>query len=339
MADPGKLRQILVNLLGNAVKFTRTGFVTLHVLRSDSDRITFDVQDSGIGISPEEMKQLFRPFERTRSGEQAAGGTGLGLAISQEYARLMGGNVTVTSIAGEGSHFRFEFPAQSTSVRPALTESSPRITRLVPGQGEIRVLVVDDQGINRKLLCEMLKPMGFTVDEAENGKESIEKAQAIKPHIILMDLIMPGMGGGEATHTLRRIFPNDPPAIIGISASAFEDTKQQFLDAGINAFITKPIREHDLYDAITRYAGVQFEREDFVIPTESEKIQAIPDLDRMPGKWCESLKESLVRNNITRIRKLAEEAQALDPALADWMLERTARYDIDDLKRLLDYDE
>jgi response regulator RpfG family c-di-GMP phosphodiesterase len=151
-----------------------------------------------------------------------------------------------------------------------------------------------------------------------------------------MDRVMPVMNGDEATRLIYSIYPDDPPIIIGITASAFEDSKQQFLDTGIHAYITKPFRVNELYETLTRYAKVVFERENPCVSSEFEKIRPIPTIDRMPGKWCESLKESLARNNITRIRNLAEEAQVLDPALSDWMLERTARYDINGLKRLVD---
>jgi PAS domain S-box-containing protein len=333
VADLGKLRQILVNLLGNAVKYTQEGSVLLRALPVGGGRIAVEVRDSGIGIRPEEMEKLFHPFERTRAGEMAAGGTGLGLAISREYARLMGGEIRVESRIGEGSCFRLEFPAQETTASPPSAGSPRRITGLSPGQGEIRVLVVDDLATNRLLLGEMLKPLGFNVDEAEDGNEAVEKARILKPHIVLMDLIMPGMNGDEATRIIRRTYPDDPPVIIGITASAFEDAKQLFLDTGITAYIAKPFRLHELYDTLTRHAGVVFESVSCEESASRSKSHA-PALDKMPAEWIGALDEALARNNITRLRKLADEARKLDPDLAEWMQEKASQYDLEELKKV-----
>ena len=221
MADQGKLRQVMINLLGNAVKFTKVGFVKLRAHSVDRDRVAIEVHDSGIGISPEEQKKLFRPFERTHSGEQTAGGTGLGLAISREYALLMGGDIKVISATGEGSCFRFEFEPALTSELPASVKQALRVTGLTPGQGVIRILVVDDISTNRELLRGMLEPLGFTVDEADSGEAGLARAKAQPPQIVLMDLVMPGMDGTEATKALRSIFPKEKLSIIGLTASAF----------------------------------------------------------------------------------------------------------------------
>lgn len=334
VADLGKLRQILINLLGNAVKYTKSGSISVRAFTSAIDRIAIEVQDSGIGITAEEQGKLFRPFERTRSGEQAAGGTGLGLAISRQYARLIGGEITVASQAGEGSCFRFEFHAPLSAVVPALAITTRRVIGLAAGQGEIRVLVVDDQSTNRELLREILEPLGFIVDEAADGGEAIAKANSLKPRIILMDQVMPGINGSEATRTLRSTNPKESLVIIGITASTFEDEKQQFLDTGLNDCIGKPFREQELYDVLSRHAGVQF------VTEADEKAAAMPQrletptLAKMSPEWREAFALAMTRKNITRIRKLGEEAKAIDPILSVWLLERAALYDLDGLKKL-----
>lgn len=259
-ADPGKLRQILINLLGNAIKFTRYGAIELNAFLIGNN-IAIEVRDTGIGISPEDQAKLFHPFERTAIAEQAVGGTGLGLAISRKYAHLMGGDISITSSVGEGSTFRLEFPA--TIVPDALKpETMPsRLTRLSPGQGDIGILIVDDTAANRELLRKTLEPLGFIVSEAADGKEAIERVRRRIPHIVLMDMVMPGIDGIRATGILRKSYPAEPLAIIGISASAFEEDKQKFLHAGANAFIAKPFREQDLLELIASHAKVSFERE------------------------------------------------------------------------------
>jgi PAS domain S-box-containing protein len=334
VADLGKLRQIMINLLGNAVKFTRAGSIVLRAFPAGINRVGIEVTDSGIGITAEEQSKLFRPFERTRSGEQAAGGTGLGLAISREYAHLMGGEISVASREGDGSSFRFEFPAPVSAEAPVPVEVLRRVSGLAPGQGEIRVLVVDDKSVNRELLQGILEPLGFVIDEACDGAEAIEKVNAQKPRIVMMDQVMPGMDGSEATRILRGSYSKDALPIIGITASTFEDEKQEFLKAGINAFIAKPFREQELFDALERHAGVRFEIEENKEPSGIVQNNDVPTLDKMAPEWCEEFRQALARKNITRIRMLGEEAQAVDPQLSAWMLERAGRYDIDGLKKL-----
>jgi len=335
VADLGKLRQVLVNLLGNAVKFTKAGAITLRAFSAGSDRIAIEVHDSGIGITPEELAKLFHPFERTKSGEQAAGGTGLGLVISREYANLMGGEITVTSTVGEGSCFRFEFPAPLSSEAPVATEAARRVTGLKPGQGELRVLAVDDISTNRELLRGILEPLGFIVAEAVDGNEALEKVNSSHPRIVLMDQVMPGMDGSEVTRILRSSYTKEALAIIGISASAMASEQRQFSDAGLNACIAKPFREQELFDVLAKYAGILFEAEEIApLARESESSQPIPALENMAPEWREALHEALAIKNITRIRSLGEAAQEIDPALSAWILERVRWYDLKGLMLL-----
>jgi len=339
LADLGKLRQVLINLLGNAVKFTTQGAITLRALQAGPDRIAFEVEDTGIGISAKEQAQLFHPFERTISGKQTAGGTGLGLAISREYAHLMAGEITVKSVAGSGSTFRFEFQAPESATSPISQESPRRVIGLAPGQGEIRVLVVDDQETNRELLREILTPLGFTVDTAGDGAEGIDKARALGPRIILMDLVMPGMDGITATKTLRADLPQESLAIIGISASTFDKEKQYFLDSGINAFIAKPFREQELFDLFTRHAGVQFLSEEVSPPPSPAPPDASGlSLAAMPAAWRQEFSQALTLGNVTRIRQLGQEAKATDAGLSAYLVERAGRYDLEPLKGLQDTD-
>jgi signal transduction histidine kinase/FixJ family two-component response regulator len=336
IADLGKVRQVLINLLSNALKFTTRGAITLVALPGGIDMIAVEVEDTGIGISPSEMEKLFHPFERTKGGEQTAGGTGLGLAISREYARLMGGDISVTSNAGSGSTFRFLFRAPVTAVKPASQHSPRRVTGLVPGQGDIRVLVVDDQYINREVLRAMLEPLGFIVEEACEGEEAVEKVHSELPRIVLMDLIMPGMDGIEATKVLRASFPDKPLAIIGISASAFNMEKQNFLDSGLDAFIAKPFREQEMIEVFMKYAGIQFEFEEIdQAPEDAASGSETVTIEKMSGHWREAFEQALALGNITRIRHLGEEAKTMDPQLSAYLAKRAALYDLDGLKKML----
>jgi PAS domain S-box-containing protein len=334
VADLGKLRQVLINLLGNAVKFTKAGAITMRAVAAGIDRIAVEVEDTGIGITPDELAKLFRPFERTRSGEQAAGGTGLGLAISLEYARLMGGDITVVSESGKGSCFRFEFQAPVTLDVPLSSDLEQRVIGIAPGQGEIRVLLVDDMDTNRELLRDMLEPLGFSVAEAVDGEEAIRKTLEFKPRIVLMDLVMPGMDGAAATRILRNQYSKESLAVIGITASTFDNEKQQFISSGLNAYIAKPFRAQELYGALAEHAGVLFETGDDEAPCTPPPEEALPGLDKMAPEWREAFGEALGRKNITRLRKLGEEARESDARLADWLLARIDLYDLESLKKL-----
>jgi signal transduction histidine kinase/DNA-binding response OmpR family regulator len=332
MADIGKLRQVLINLLGNAVKFTSQGSITMRAFPSGTDRIAIEIDDTGIGLPPDEIEALFNPFERSESGGKMAGGTGLGLAISREYAHLMGGEITVSSRIDAGSCFRFDFHGPATPISPSPGSSNLRTVRLAPGQGDIHLLVVDDHGPVRELLRGMLEPLGFIVHEAAGGSEAIEKHRSLPQRIVLMDLVMPGMDGAEATRLLRSESQPGSLTIIGISAGIFENEKNRFTDAGIDAFIAKPFREQELYDLLTRHAGVRFETEE-IERAESEGTDR-PALDRMPAVWLEEFSLALSRGNITRIRHLGEEAQAIDPQLSAYLLKRAELYDLDGLRKL-----
>lgn len=331
--DVDKLRQVLINLLGNAIKFTRQGSITIRAFPVGPNRIAVEAQDTGIGISPAEQEKLFQPFERTLSGMAENGGTGLGLSISRNYARLMGGEISVNSRVDEGSCFRFEFPAPITDIPPVNTATTGRVISLAPGQGTLHVLVVDDVLTNRALLREMLKPLGFIVDEARDGEEAMAKVRSHVPRIILMDLIMPGTNGIEVARILRKTCTDESTAIIGISASAFDEVKKDCLDAGINTFISKPFHEQELFDALTRHAGIVFETEEIQTAKPNISVEK-PTLVMMSPEWHAAFTQALAQGSITRLRRLGEEAKKIDPVLSAYVIERVSLYDLNGLKIL-----
>lgn len=305
VADMVKLRQILINLLGNAVNFTTTGTIEFRAASVSNDRIAIEVQDTGIGIALEEQKEIFRPFERTQSGEQTSGGTGLGLAISRNYAHLMGGEITIESNLKRGSCFRFEFHSPSPAILPVSEKSIEQFKSLTSGQGEIRVLVVDDTSTNRELLRKFLEPLGFVVDEACNGHEAIEKVVSHAPRVILMDLVMPGMNGIEAIRFIRKNTRDESIAIIGISASAFEDDKQLFLRVGANAFLAKPFNQQELLALIAHHADVKFETEKvYKDISVSPQTTEILDLGKLSFETVQNLKDAAERLDKKRAKEI-----------------------------------
>lgn len=261
--DHGKLRQVISNILSNAVKFTAHGGVSLRVrakgLGGARFRVEAEVQDSGPGMTPEETAALFRPFGQTQAGRKEGSGTGLGLAISREYAKLMGGGVEVASRPGEGSTFKISVIMEEASkadivVAPALQH----VKALKQGQPPCRVLIADDKEDNRTFLSELLGSVGFEIRAVADGAQALKEFEAWLPQIILMDLRMPGMDGHEAIKRLRAMEKGKEVKIIAVSASAFTEVQQEARASGADEFIAKPFRESELFEKIGKLTGVQY---------------------------------------------------------------------------------
>jgi signal transduction histidine kinase/CheY-like chemotaxis protein len=240
--DERRLRQVLLNLLANAVKFTDHGQVHLRVSFSRPSRLHFEVQDTGIGIAADQYESIFRPFEQAGEAARRSGGAGLGLAISRQYVRLMGGDIRLDSRVGEGSTFWFDIDVEVADAEPASALAETIVTGY---EGPRRtVLVVDDIAENRAVIVDMLGQIGFEVIEATGGSDGLEKVQSLRPQLILMDNHMPEIDGPEATRRLRRLADFQDVPIIAISASASSHDEEKSLAAGANAFLPKPI-DHD----------------------------------------------------------------------------------------------
>jgi len=238
-ADEQRLRQVLLNLLSNAVKFTDRGYVTLRARFLPPSRLRFEVQDTGVGISQEQLELIFQPFEQVGETQRRQGGTGLGLAISRQFVRLMGGDIRVESCIGQGSTFWFELEVPMIQAGVA-----PPPTRLaVTGYAGPRrkVLVADDVAENRAVIIDMLSPLGFEMVEVINGLDAVKKAENERPDLILMDLVMPVMDGLEAMCRLRRLPGLKEIPIIAVSAGASDGDQTSSLTAGANAFLPKPV--------------------------------------------------------------------------------------------------
>ena len=270
--DEKRLRQVLINLLGNAIKFTDKGGVTfrvkIHKLETETYQIRFQVEDTGVGISPSGLTKIFQPFEQVGDVNKQAEGTGLGLAISQQIVTLMDSSLNVESQLGKGSTFWFEVE---------LTEAKDWATSLrTTQQGKIlgfegskrQVLVVDDRWENRSVLVSFLEPLGFVVIDVSNGREGLAKAQEIVPDLIITDLMMPEMDGYEMLRHLRQIPElKDVPAIAS-SASVFESNQNESITAGANAFLPKPVEVSALLKLLEKYLNLTWIYEHQSIPVE-----------------------------------------------------------------------
>lgn len=274
--DDMKLRQVLINLLDNAFKFTDQGQVSLTVRQlSSSDPsslpLQFAIADTGPGIPPEEQALLFKPFSQTRSGQAVHSGTGLGLAISQEFVRLMGGTLSVSSQQGKGSTFQFDIVTQS--IEPTMTLDTVhrrRVVGLQPGQSAYRILVVDDSPVNRRLLTHVLSVLKFEIEEAENGQVALEVWQSWQPHVVLIDLRMPVMDGYEAARYIRQ--QEKPTAatadshqtlIVAVSATTgLKDGTQSNPPVDFDGYILKPFKSNDIFNTLQSLLGLQYRYDD-----------------------------------------------------------------------------
>jgi len=337
--DEVKLRQVLINLLNNAIKFTSSGGIALLVYSAINDldvknqliTIHFEVEDTGAGIAPKELEKLFQAFVQTETGKQAQEGTGLGLVISRQFVQLMGGEITVTSEVGKGSKFEFEIPVklpQSNDIQNQ--QPSHRIISLEPNQPTYKILIVDNEWRNRKLLLKLLNPLGFELKEASNGTDAIEICKQWEPNLILMDIRMPVMDGYQATQQIKSSNKGEATAIIAITASSFEEEKSLVISAGCDDFLRKPFREEDLFNIISKHLNVRYLYEDSlkakIIPSES--ISQI-DLAVLPQSWSASLHRATLEGDIELIQTLIEEIRPENEILAEFLADLATQYDFE----------
>ncbi|MCB9753234.1 MAG: response regulator [Myxococcales bacterium] len=259
LADGQKLRQVLINLIGNAIKFTARGRVSIRARPRDEQegrlRICFEVADTGEGIDGTELDRLFDPFTQTESGRRAQTGSGLGLAISRQFVELMGGALTVESERGVGTRFAFEIDFERTTAPTSAATDAREIAGLAPGQPRYRVLIAEDHRVNRLLLIRLLRPLGFELREAADGQEAVELAREWSPHVIFMDIRMPVMDGYEATRRIKSALA-EPPVIIALTAGVFEHERARIDASGCDGLLSKPVRARALLDMLGERLGI-----------------------------------------------------------------------------------
>jgi two-component system sensor histidine kinase/response regulator len=369
--DASKLRQILLNLLGNAIKFTETGSVTLRVssvishlsfvndqkLRTNNQgqmTINFEVTDTGSGISPEEFTQLFQAFGQTETGRKSQQGTGLGLAISRKYVRLMGGEISVSSTIGVGSTFTFYIPISLASPSEIQTTTTPhrQVIGLAPDEGEYRILVVDDANDSRWPLVKLLTSIGFSVREAANGAEAISVWESWQPHLIFMDMRMPLMDGYEATREIKaramgngkETIPNSQTIIIALTANAFEEQRQAMMAAGCDDFINKPFREELLLEIVSQYLGVRYlykeENNQMLKEKQTNTTQILNSTDllallsEMPSEWLTQVYHAAAQCSDDMILELLEQIPPKQSLLVEFLADLATNFQFEKIMEL-----
>lgn len=320
--DEGKLRQVLINILGNAIKFTEIGSITLRVKAKAEDNtsslpLLFEIEDTGLGIAPEEMNKLFEPFEQTKTGHKSQQGTGLGLPISRKFVQMMGGDISVISTPGVGSKFAFDIKLTlANSIEIQLLKPQRKVIGLEPNQPAYRILVVDDRADNRLAIVRFLSPLGILVREAENGQEAIAIWEEWQPHLIWMDMQMPVMNGYETTKHIKAHPLGKQTAIVALTASAFEEERKTILAAGCDDFMCKPFQANILFAKMEELLGMRYIYEE-PVPTKLENEtensgifsnQSVElQLCQMPPQWLEKVSEAAHECCDDKIFRLIEE--------------------------------
>jgi PAS domain S-box-containing protein len=330
-ADDRKLRQILINLLGNSVKFTDRGQVALAVEQSGR-RYTFSVSDTGPGINQEAQQRIFEPFQQAEEGD-AKGGTGLGLAITRRHIELMGGLISLESTPGEGSCFRFELelpPAESDLI--SKDGQSGQLCRLAEPY-RVRALVVDDVQDNREVLSGLLERAGVEVTMANSGGEALQCIAEQIPDIVFMDVRMPVMDGLTAVRQLRERWPAEVIICVAITASGLLRKRSFYLDAGFDDFIGKPFLFDKVCECMVRHLNVEFEHEPAAeMIAGTEPCVDVPGEIDLPDSLRDRLLSAARINALTEIETLIVELKGLGPGaqcLADKLENLLARYDMD----------
>ncbi|WP_295391778.1 ATP-binding protein [uncultured Thiodictyon sp.] len=331
--DAVKLRQVLINLLGNAMKFTTAGTVTLRVEAAAAETIAFSIIDTGVGIAPQEIERLFKPFGQTASGREATGGTGLGLALSQQLVHLMGGELRAQSTPGQGSRFSFTLVLPPTAGEATVDLTEPPIVGLAPGQPVCRVLIVDDLPDNRAPLRALLtglnpQPPVLEFQEAADGAAAVAVWERWQPQVVFMDMRMPVMSGEEATRRIKALMAARPQTvrstIVALTASVFTDSRDEVLACGCDEFACKPFRAEELFAILERRVGLRFMRASAppaaALPLSDEQLAE--RLAALPAGWRAALREAVNLGDFGRIgtlvTQLGQDDSGLRTVLAQW---------------------
>lgn len=353
--DEVKLRQVMINLLNNAIKFTKNGGVLVRIKnQAASNLLHFEIEDTGPGISPDELENIFEAFTQTQTGKKAKEGTGLGLAITRSFVQLMGGEISVSSQVGRGTIFKFDVTVSMVDATDIeIKQPMRRVIALELNQPRYRILIVDDKWDNRQLLLKLLSPLGFELQEASNGQEAVEIWENWQPHLIWMDMRMPVMDGCEATKEIRkkeedREIPQSPvtnpqTVIIAITASSFEEEKAVILAAGCDDFVRKPFREEIIFEKMAEFLGVRYlYQEEQVQSPSDQSATAFSEtsigeaLMLMPTEWIEQLHHAALCIDNDKILGLISQLPPNQATLAEVLEDLVNQFRCDRIVNLIE---
>ncbi len=333
--DQQKINQILINLVGNAVKFTERGEVSLVVTRVDGI-VTLSITDDGPGIDEKDLERVFEAFTQTETGRQH-GGTGLGLSISRKFAEMMGGTLTLSNVPPRGCNVEVRLPLQEAVARNASREAfSNKDWRLAEGVSACAA-VIDDNEDNREVLTGVLKRMGFCVYNGDDGDQAPSLVARYHPDIVFMDIRMKRVGGMEALRHLRSDEKNSELVVVAVSASSMMFNREQFIEAGFNDFIAKPFSYQEVVASVRGLLHIamvedELQREDNRAPTEMTAIQL-----NVTNAWLDEIREAAQLGQLTRAQRLLAQlgAQQVDAATLQYLQLLTREFRWDALLKLL----
>ena len=339
-ADAGKLRQILINLLGNAVKFTSEGGVVLRARTRDSEGqlcLVLEIEDNGAGIAPEYLERIFEPFVQAGAKSETKG-TGLGLAISHSFVQQMGGEMKVESTLGKGSLFQVELPLEPAEADALLAaeKAHPEVLGLQEEESELRILVVEDDPENRRLLTTLLSQAGFQVREAENGAVALAQFQSWQPHFIWMDMRMPVLDGYTATQRIRDLPGGDKVKIVALTASAFKEQYGKILDSGCDGLVHKPYHTHEIFDAMEKHLPLHY-RYAASVEQPGQKLAEISSeaIAALPPAILKKLQSAAVALSPRKFEQALQPVRESAPELAEGLARLAEDFRFDRIQNLI----
>lgn len=343
LVDDNKLRRIFLNLIGNAIKFTDEGGITVRVktdqINKLKSRLIVEIQDTGSGIPENEIGRLFKHFVQTSSGMSKTSGTGLGLALSRELANLMGGDITVKSDFGAGSVFTFYIVIETGRVEDVQEVISRSVVGIENGMEPFKILVVDDTDENRQVAVELLDLVGFKTMEAVDGEDAVKKFEEWNPDLILMDMRMPVIDGYEATRRIKLTEKGRQTPVVALTASSFEDERKKIGDLDIQAYIRKPFREIELFGTIGNILNVKYIYDDKNAPSEEKPAitdsEIIEFIAKLPDDFIVQMQDATIVADLDLLIDLIRRIEDRNADLARHLTALANNYDYENLQRLL----
>jgi signal transduction histidine kinase/CheY-like chemotaxis protein len=337
--DVTKLKEVLINILGNAFKFTPYGSVFLRVSR-EKNKLMFEVEDTGIGIGKDDLEHIFKSFYQCQNSLQSQEGTGLGLTISCKFVQLMGGEITVKSVLGKGTIFKFYIELIEVDLNEIESQQNTQKLKVLgvePNQPQYKILIVDDNLANRQLLWKLLEPLNFLLKEANDGQEAIAIWQEWHPDLIFMDIRMPVMDGFQATEKIKATPQGKATSIIAVTASVLEEREILIYQAGCDGLIRKPFNDTEVFESLHQYLGVRYLYQSSspaeLLPT-SEKMLTPQDLAHLPKEWLQQMYKAIVQGDIMLASELITEVSLDDPILGQHLTQLLDNYEFEQLLKL-----
>lgn len=333
--DEGKIRQILINLIGNSIKFTAEGKITLRARCQipEAGKVSFEVQDTGPGVAPEEREMLFEPFAQTSSGKQSKAGTGLGLSIAREYARLMNGDLVYRDAPQKGALFIFTAEVEKSDASQISTrEPHGRVIGLRAGQPVYRILIIENNPDNSAVLSGILSMDGLEIRIAENGQEGVDLSESWQPNLIFMDIQMPIMNGYEAARLIKA--KQDIP-IIALTAASFGHERKEMLASGFDDLVIKPLRKEHILELLEQHLSIEFIYAEIDTTTPEYSLTLTSsDLQNLPDDLMERLKQAAVEANRKQVYNIINEIRPLNGTLAEGLSKLVDDFRFDKLAEL-----